>query len=176
MLFTDWWSYSFRVGPRCVFKLLFVPLQRREVMLPENKLILSSASVASPLRRTKDCVGHRDAELWRAIMRSEQSHLCLIFLALWKWQIPQGQRGGSVIWWLFIFILYIPCFLLSIEPFRLEIPTSGLINTINYCWLMKTYGHGWLAVFRSSKGRVPSAGAQKLLFAAGIWLVRVIAL
>lgn len=24
--------------------------------------------------------------------------------------------------------------------------TSGLINTINYCWLMKTYGHGWLAV------------------------------
>lgn len=30
--------------------------------------------------------------------------------------------------------------------FRLEILTSGLINTINYCWLMKTYGHGWLAV------------------------------
>lgn len=52
-----------------------------------------------------------------------------------------------VIYFYFFFFFCIRCFLLSIEPFRLEILTSALINTINYCWLMKTYGHRWLAVF-----------------------------
>lgn len=34
-------------------------LQQGEVMLPEHKLILSSASVASALRRPKDYICHR---------------------------------------------------------------------------------------------------------------------
>lgn len=47
----------------------------------------------------------------------------------------------------YLFLFFnIPCFLSSIGPIRLEILTSGLINTINYCWLMKTCGHGRLAV------------------------------
>lgn len=56
----------------------------------------------------------------------------------------QGRLGHLMV--IYFLFFNIPCFLLSIEPIRLEILTSGPINTINYCWLMKTCGHGWLAV------------------------------
>lgn len=52
--------------PGGVFRLVHTVIlnnffQRGEVMLPEHKLILSSASVASALRRAKDYICHRAA-------------------------------------------------------------------------------------------------------------------
>lgn len=161
LLFTIRWSDSLGVGPRCVFKLLFIPPQHREVMLPENKLILSSASAASPLRRDQGPrLPQRRTEFWRCLMSSEQSHLCLIFRGSLKVSDPSRaqRRLGHLI---FIYF-YFPaaCSLQPSEPFRLEILAFGLINTINYCWLMKKYGRGGLAVFSLQKDtfRRPDGG------------------
>lgn len=155
-----------------VFSNYFLsPPQHREVMLPENKLILSSASVASPLRRDQGPRSpQRRTEFWRCLMRSEQSHLCLIFRCSLKVSDPSRaqRRLGHLIFVYFYFPT--ACSLQSSEPFRLEILAFGLINTINYCWLMKKYGHGGLAVFSLQKNTFHRPDGEKLLFTAGIWL------
>lgn len=134
-------------------------------MLPENKLILSSASAASPLRRDQGPrLPLRRAEFWRCLMRSEQSHLCLIFRGSLKVSDPSRaqRRLGHLI---FIYF-YFPtaCSLQSSEPFRLEILAFGLINTINYCWLMKKYGCGGLAVCSLQKDTLHRLDGGEIAF------------
>lgn len=113
LICTGWWFSSVNVAPCWDFKQLFPPTRGHAAWKQIGTQFSSSGS-----RSWKGHGLQRHTEFWHCLMRSEQSHLCLIFWALSKRQIPQGHRWG-------LHIFFSPSFAFGCLHFIVWIHSAG---------------------------------------------------
>lgn len=104
---SSWWFSGVSFASRWDFKQLFPPMRGHAAWKQIGTQFSSSG-----FRSRKGHGLQRRTEFWQCLMRSEQSHLCLIFWALSKRQLPQGHRWG---WRIFLFFFW-PLAFYSLKP------------------------------------------------------------
>lgn len=110
LICASWWFSSVSVASCWDFKQLFPPTRGHAAWKQIGTQFSSSGS-----RSWKGHGLQRHTEFWHCLMRSEQSHLCLIFWAFSKRQITQGHRWGLHIFFFFFFCFWMPEFY-SLNP------------------------------------------------------------